>query len=250
MFNEDKRGRSPNSRALQSLSGCSPAACGGGGTQRPGRLRHVAAAGTPRPRAGRGKWRPGAAAASRERALRTLLLTCTYTHGTKTSQALLLAPVHTRRRQLARALPQRSPLPLAAASLGQAAILPLPLATAITRSAASASPRLARPRRPAELRLPLLIRRHLSSSAANSHGHGLKKRAVRHARLPQLPPPRPAARQPQSPLPEPSSAQRYPASTPRCYPAAAPGLARTTQVCLQFPAPKIFTLHKQTRIPA
>lgn len=63
----------------------------------------------------------------------------------------LLAPADTRRLQLAPALPplrERSPLPLAAASLGQAAILPLPLATAITRSAASAAPRLAGPRLP------------------------------------------------------------------------------------------------------
>lgn len=60
-----------------------------------------------------------------------------------------------------------------AASFGRAAILPLPLATAITRSAAPAAPRLAGHRRPPELRVPLLLR-HLSKSAVNSHGHGHK----------------------------------------------------------------------------
>lgn len=148
MFTGDKRRGSLNSRALQSLSGCSPLACGG---------RDAAAAPAP-PCGGSGNTaaprRAGKMAPGSSRRLQgehcKPLLACTYTHGTETSPALL-APANTRRLQLApalRALPERSPLPLAVASLVQAAILPLPLATAITRSAASAAPRLAGPRLP------------------------------------------------------------------------------------------------------
>lgn len=148
-FNEDKWGGSLNSSAVQSPqrqlarrlwlgdAAAGPALpCGGSGN-------------TAAPRRA-GKMAPGSSRRLQGERCR-LLLASTYTYGTKTSPALLLAPVDTRRLQLTRALPalpERSPLPLAAASLGQAAILPLPLATAITRSAASAAPRLAGPRRP------------------------------------------------------------------------------------------------------
>lgn len=149
MFNGDKRRGSLNSRALLSLSDCSPAAYGG---------RDAAAA--PAPPCGgsgntaapsrAGKMAPGSSRRlQRERC--KLLPACSYTHGTLSSPALLLAPVDTKQLQLAlalSALPERSPQPLVATSLGQAAILPLPLATAISRSAASAAPRLAGPRRP------------------------------------------------------------------------------------------------------
>lgn len=166
-----------NSRPLQPLSGSSLASCGG---------RDAAAAPAP-PCGGSGNTaapsRAGKMAPGSSRRLQgqhcELLPAYTYTHGTKASPALLLAPVHTRRLQLAPALPAQpegSPLPLADASPSQAAILPLPLATAITRSAA-------RPLRasrgqdgtpsPRSSDSPPLLR-HLSSSAANSHGHGLK----------------------------------------------------------------------------
>lgn len=134
--NGDKRGGSLNSRTLQSLGGRAGSAMW---RQREHRAPSRA-----------GKMAPGSSRRLQGKR-RELLLACTYTHGTTSSPTLLLAPVDTEGLQLAPLCGSEPPPPLAATSLGQAAILPLPLASAITRRAA---PRRAGPGRPPACGVP------------------------------------------------------------------------------------------------
>lgn len=165
------------SRALQSPSGCSPAACAG---------RDAAAAPAP-PCGGSGNTaapsRAGKMAPGSSRRLQgercKPLLACICTHGTKTSPRHSSPPripddyswpppyplsgsdphCPSQPRVSARPpfYPSPSPPPLPAAP-------PRPLHASRGQDCP----------RPAELRVPLLLLRHLSNSAANSHGHGLK----------------------------------------------------------------------------